>query len=123
MPTLIENIGEEINIDIRTWTGSLLISYLANCTRPDIQTAVSILSSHNMEARNCVLTGCKRVAPNKLNLEIHVDSDYASNKEKRRSRSGVVLLINGTPICWGSQLQKTVALSSCEAEYIAMAKI
>ena len=38
----------------------------------------------------------------------------------RRSTTGYLFLFRGTPISWSSKLQKTVALSSCEAEYMAL---
>lgn len=48
------------------------------------------------------------------------DADYAGCLETRRSRSGFVFLLNGGPICWSSQKQSIVALSTAEAEYIAL---
>ena len=38
----------------------------------------------------------------------------------RRSTTGYISLFRGGPIAWQSKLQKTVALSSCEAEYMAL---
>lgn len=46
------------------------------------------------------------------------DADWASSKD-RRSISGYVMMIGTTPIAWSSKQQAVVALSSCEAEYIA----
>jgi hypothetical protein len=57
-----------------------------------------------------------------LNIVVYSDSDWASCLDSRRSTSGVVVTINGLPILWTSKRQKTVALSSCEAEYMAMAE-
>jgi hypothetical protein len=37
----------------------------------------------------------------------------------RRSTTGFVVLINGTAVCWGSTLQRCVALSTMESEYIS----
>ena len=47
------------------------------------------------------------------------DSDYAGDLMKRRSTSGYVFLKSGAAILWGSKLQATVAVSTCEAELIA----
>lgn len=43
------------------------------------------------------------------------DADYAGCVETRKSRSGVVFLLNDGPICWSSQRQNVVSLSTAEA--------
>ena len=48
-----------------------------------------------------------------------VDSDYASNKDTRKSAISYVYTWCGNCISWKSQQQPIVALSSIEAEYIA----
>ncbi|XP_019435314.1 PREDICTED: uncharacterized protein LOC109341799 [Lupinus angustifolius] len=47
------------------------------------------------------------------------DSDWCGDKEDRRSTSGYVFTIFGAPVSWNSRKQDVVALSTCEAEYIA----
>ena len=47
-----------------------------------------------------------------------VDSDFASDLDKRRSTLGYVFTLAGGAISWMSKLQETVALSTTEAEYI-----
>lgn len=47
----------------------------------------------------------------------YVDSDYASNLDKRRSTTGYVLTFVIGPISWKSTLHSTVELSTTEAEY------
>ena len=49
------------------------------------------------------------------------DSDYAGDVEDRRSTSGAVYFLGKSLVTWSSQKQKIVALSSCEAEYVAAA--
>ena len=49
----------------------------------------------------------------------YVDVDYASDLDKRRSTTGYVFTLAGGAISWMSKLQKTVQLSTTEAEYIA----
>jgi hypothetical protein len=39
-----------------------------------------------------------------------------------KSRSGYVILYAGCPIAWTSKLQTIIALSSCEAEYVALSE-
>ncbi len=42
---------------------------------------------------------------------------YWGNSSSRRSTSGMVMLYNKLPIMWKSNMQKTTALSTAEAEY------
>ena len=49
-----------------------------------------------------------------------VDVDSAGNVDIRRSTIGYVYTLGGTAVSWGSQLQKIVALSTTEAEYVAI---
>ena len=53
-------------------------------------------------------------------LKGYCDSDYAADRDKRRSISGVVFTLGGNTISWRSRLQKVVTLSTTEAEYLAM---
>ena len=53
-------------------------------------------------------------------LSIYTDSDWAGDKNSRRSTSGGVLYMFNNAIACFSQLQPVVALSSAEAELIAM---
>ena len=51
-----------------------------------------------------------------------MDSDYAGDLDRRRSTTGYVFSIHGAPVSWRSMLQATVALSTTEAEYMAIAE-
>lgn len=48
------------------------------------------------------------------------DADWAGDLHDRKSTTGFVFLLGGTPITWNSRKQPTVALSSTEAEYMAV---
>jgi hypothetical protein len=48
------------------------------------------------------------------------DSDYAIDIGKWRSRTGYVFMLNRAAVSWKSQRQETVALSTAEAEYMAL---
>ena len=52
-------------------------------------------------------------------LQGYVDSDMAGDIDGRRSTTGYVFTIGGTTVSWISKLQKVVALSTMEAEYVA----
>ncbi|KAL0286483.1 UNVERIFIED_CONTAM: Retrovirus-related Pol polyprotein from transposon TNT 1-94 [Sesamum radiatum] len=49
----------------------------------------------------------------------YVDSNYANDRDSRRSTTSYVFTLCGACISWKSQLQNIVALSTTEAEYIA----
>ena len=53
--------------------------------------------------------------------KVYSDADWASDKFDRKSVSGSVIMFYGGPICWSSKKQRSVATSSCESEYMAMA--
>ena len=62
-------------------------------------------------------------------LEVYVDADFSGNwdpsaphmdRDTARSRHGYIIMYEGCPLIWKSQLQTEVALSSTESEYIGM---
>jgi hypothetical protein len=48
-----------------------------------------------------------------------VDSDWGSDTTHRRSVSGIALMVAGGPVLYQSKFQRTIALSSTEAEFAA----
>lgn len=48
------------------------------------------------------------------------DADYGSDLDKRRSIKGMVFTVGGNVVSWRSSLQKAIALSTTEAEYIVL---
>ena len=50
------------------------------------------------------------------------DSNYATDKDGRRSISGFAIYYHGALVSWKSKMQQCVTLSSTEAEYVAAAK-
>ena len=51
---------------------------------------------------------------------VYTDSDWGSDRIDGRSTSGVMILLYGNPITWSTEKQTNVALSTSEAEYIAL---
>ena len=113
-------------------TGSLMFSMVK--TRPDIAFATSVASryaknpSHlHIEAVKTILKYLKGFKDRgivyggeTLDIEGYSDSDWAGDKESRKSTSGYIFMLNGGPVSWYSKKQAIVALSSTEAEYIAL---
>jgi len=55
-----------------------------------------------------------------INLVGYFDSDFAGCKLDRKSTSGICHLLGASIISWHSKKQACVALSTAEAEYIAV---
>ena len=122
------------SVPYQSLIGSLL--YASVSTRPDITMAVSHLSRYmanpchaHWEQAKRVLRYLKGTADASLVYGNSVqsselvgwsDSDYASDVAGRRSRTGYVFMLNGAAVSWKSQRQQTVALSTAEAEYMAL---
>lgn len=113
--------------------GSLL--YLVQGTRPDIAFAVSDVSRFNSNPGKAHWVAVKRVlrylkatsdyklfytSDSSGTLTGYTDADWASDIDKRRSCTGYVYKMCGAAISWASKRQPTVALSSTEAEYMAL---
>jgi hypothetical protein len=67
----------------------------------------------------------------KKGFECYCDADFSGNWNKAfapvdpstaKSRSGWIIFYAGCPVSWASKLQSQVALSTTEAEYIAMSQ-
>ena len=52
-------------------------------------------------------------------VTVYVDADHARDKVTRRSVTGIILLLNNTPLVWVSKRQKTVEASTYGSEMIA----
>ena len=54
-------------------------------------------------------------------LEAFADSDHAGNQDTRKSTSGVLLTISGSPVVWCSKKQTTVSMSTTQSEHNSIA--
>ncbi|KAG5886723.1 hypothetical protein JTB14_027146 [Gonioctena quinquepunctata] len=98
--------------------------YVAVNTRPDIAASISILSKNivnptkndwNMK----LILGTNGV---EKKIEMYADADWAGNNRDRKSTSGFMMKIFGSPISWSSRKQSTVSSNSSEAEYISLSE-
>lgn len=138
---LQKNTVQASNIDIKEYQkqiGSLL--YLALKTRPDITFDICNAARYmanpskaHFKAINNIWryllantnTGLILDCTGKnLYIKGYCDSDWGNNLDNRKSTSAYIFSLGNiglnNPISWNSQLQKTIALSSCEAEYISL---
>ena len=130
-----DKVSVELQSRYRTGCGMLL--YMIKHSRPDMVNAVR-------ELTKC-LDGCSQASykemlrvikylldtpekglkifplKGKANwlLVLYSDSDWAGDKDSRKSVGGYMLFLNGVLVCWRSKSQKVVALSSSEAEFYA----
>lgn len=131
-----ENVKcEPFDKPYRELTGCLV--YLANASRPDIAFAASVLCRFSDSATEVHWKMAKRVLrylkgtidysikyDNKNeHLSAFVNSDWAGDNSDRKSCTGFVLKLAGGPVSWNSRKQKSVALSTMEAEYMALSEV
>ena len=119
----------------RSILGTVMWGQLA--TRPDLSFAVSLLARFQANPglehwkalmhvigyiKNTMDHGLTYTRGAGLSPQAYVDSDYGGCLDTRRSTSGYVFLMAGGPVAWSSKRQATVALSTVEAEYVAMSR-
>lgn len=113
--------------------GSIMYSMIG--TRPDLAYLVGIISrfmsnpiKNHWLGVKWVLRYIKGSLKTKLcykkssdfSLRGYCDSDFAADTDRRRSISGMVFTLGRNTISWKSSLQKVVALSTTEAEYMSL---
>ena len=146
-PETIEEKKSMENIPYKAAVGSLLYASIA--TRPDIAHAVNEVSKYMQNPGPTHWQAIKRIfrylrgtikkplifkgnwyKPNssratvpEYSIEAYSDADWAGDVDSRRSTTGYVVQINNSTVSWLSKKQATVALSSAEAEYMAIATV
>ena len=118
------------------------LNYLERCSRPDISFAVHQCARFSAQPKQAharalkwlgrYLYGTKTEGiiyrPKAEDLHCYVDADFAGawhpddaqDPVTAKSRTGFYLGYAGCPIYWTSRLQTLVALSTTEAEYVAL---
>ncbi|PKI73919.1 hypothetical protein CRG98_005683 [Punica granatum] len=101
--------------------GSLM--YAMVCTRPNIAHSVGV----HWNAVKWILRYlrgtskvCLHFGTDKPELVGYTNTDIAGDIDSRKSTSGYLMTFAGGAISWQSKLQKCIALSTTEAEYIAV---
>ena len=120
------------------------LNFLEKSTCPDISYAVHQAARFSSDPRKSHGEAVERIAQylksrrneglildpqSNKSIECYADADFSGNYIKHtaaddpstaKSRTGYIITFAGVPIIWKSKLQTQVALSSCEAEYIAL---
>jgi len=123
-----------------------MLNYLASSTHPDIAFATHQCACYCTHPKRlhelavCCIARYLKGTSNKgyilcptkssLNLDCYVDADFAglwtlptsSDPMSVKSCTGYVLTFASCPLLWSSKLQSEVALSTTEAEYIALSQ-
>ncbi|GKB42972.1 ribonuclease H-like domain, reverse transcriptase, RNA-dependent DNA polymerase [Tanacetum coccineum] len=103
-------------------------------TRPDLSYSVGLLSRFMQEPREQHMKAIRQVlryvkgtkdygitykhnGGNKIHG--YSDSSYGVNTQEGKGTTGIIFYYGESPISWSTQKQATVALSSCESEFIA----
>ena len=123
------------SFEFRTAIGKF--TYAMVHTRPDISVITNILSQRQIQPKSEDIKAAKHVLKY-LNttaryglvyrrgkaedfvLQGFVDSDWANNPVDRKSMTGYAFYLGDALISWKSRKQRTTALSSTEAEYMAL---
>ncbi|KAD5961972.1 hypothetical protein E3N88_13445 [Mikania micrantha] len=133
-PKTDEDIAEMAKVPYASAVGSLM--YAMVCTRPDIAHAVGVVSRYmsnpgkeHWEAVKWLLRYLKGTSKMGLCfkgkdtvLRGYTDADLGGCKESYKSTTGYVFSVGGTAVSWMSRLQRSVALSTTEVEYMAAAE-
>jgi hypothetical protein len=124
-----------------TIVGMLL--YLSSNTRPDITFAVRQCARYSHNPKQSHAKAIKRIVrylkgtkdkgmifnpSQEFTVNCFVDADFAGlwgleydqDPISVKSRTGYHIMFMGCPLLWGSKLQTQIALSTMEAEYIAL---
>ena len=129
--------SEKFHGPYRELVGALL--YLSMTTRPDILYSVNVLSQLQEQPTEAAWAGLKRVLrylkgtlelkltfdkseSEEDTLNCFVDADWGSDRLDRKSINGFIIMFNKCPIIWCVRKQTSIALSSTEAEILALAK-
>ena len=120
-----------------------MLMYLASNSRPDIAFAVHQCARFTHDPRHSHELALKRIGKyligtrtkglimnptDDLAIDMYVDADFAGlwgiedpdDPTSVKSRTGFVIMIGGCPVLWSSKLQSEIALSTMQAEYIAL---
>ncbi|CAM8990990.1 unnamed protein product [Rhodiola kirilowii] len=133
MEMMKEGTGELVNPTyFKSIVGSL--RYLTS-TRPDIVYGVGLISRFMEKPQQSHLLAAKRILryisgtidygimyshTEEFCLTGYTDSDWAGDVETRKSTSGYAFYLGDGVVSWSSKKQQVVALSTAEAEYIAV---
>ena len=110
------------------------ILYYMICMRPDIAFAVGLLARYSNKVSRVACAGVTQLLQYCYNtrslrlvlggiratITAYCDSDWAGDRETRKSTGAYIVFLGTGPVEWASKLQRLPAQSSAEAEFIAL---
>lgn len=128
------NSSYDEKVPYRELIGTLM--YLAVVSRPDILNRVVNLAQFVTGFKREHWIAAKRILrylkqtidlglkykKGSFNLIGFTDADWGADINDRKSYTGYAFILSGAAISWSSRKQRTVAMSSAEAEYMAIAE-
>ena len=138
IPTPEDQQGQ---VDIKLYQAMIgALNYLSQTCRPDIAHAVNSVSRYASNPSPAHLIAAKRIlrylagtihvglkyvksetVGNNISVTAYTDADWGGDHVDRRSTTGYVIRINNCTVSWATKKQPTIAISSAEAEYMAVA--
>ena len=98
-----------------------VVRYLRGCPSLPLMLGHAAASSHDqMHRRVDIESSYDQLGPMSIRVDAYADADWGGDVEDRKSTTGYVIRVNGSSISWQSKKQATVALSTAEAEYMAI---
>jgi Reverse transcriptase (RNA-dependent DNA polymerase) len=143
VPLVKDTNGDPVNGTFNYSSVIGMLQYLQNHTRPDITYAVSqcarFVHFPRKSHEDAVIRICQYLKGTSeqglilqpsttLKIDCFVDADFAGlwpHEDRNdptcvKSRTGFVIKLSNCPVIWGSKLQGSIALSTMEAEYLAL---
>ena len=131
--------GEQLDsVDGTKYRAALgALMFLANCTRPDIATAVNRCARHMADPKRIHADALERIfqylrkhprrgvrydRSGPMEISAYSDSNLGGDTGHERSRGGHVLMLANGPIYWRSKIHSSTSISSCESEYIELSE-
>ena len=134
---MLNDSSESANANLyRSIVGSLI--YASTSTRPDITHAVNVTSRFMHAPTETHMRAAKRILRylidstnyalkynnqnnnNDTTITAYCDADWGGDKVDRKSTTGYCVYVNDNLISWNTKKQTTVALSTAEAELMAI---
>ncbi|GJV19998.1 retrovirus-related pol polyprotein from transposon TNT 1-94 [Tanacetum coccineum] len=122
-------------VDLSHYHGMIGTLLYLTASRPDLQFAICMCARYQARPTEKHLHAVKRIfrylkgtvnrglwypKDSSIALTAFADADHAGCQDTRRSTSGSMQFLGDRLVSWSSKRQKSAAISSTEAEYIAM---